>query len=139
MSSLYFQVDLATMSVVADAEPLPERLAGLNDESLRDLTPLADQVPEYRGHGFWPRHEHQCAQVGARTLVLDSELGVVVDKLPCVDPPALAYDALRRDTPYPDGYGSVSEQLDLLFHAGFAGWADHVAAVKRRYPKPDAK
>jgi len=34
------------------------------------------------------------------------------------------------------GYGTVGEQLDMLFHDGFEVWAEHIQTVKNNFPKP---
>ncbi len=34
------------------------------------------------------------------------------------------------------GYGTVNEQLEMLYDQGLDAWRQHISAVKRRYPKP---
>ena len=33
-------------------------------------------------------------------------------------------------------YGSLVEQLDMMYHSGFDAWKAHIAEVKAMYPKP---
>ena len=33
-------------------------------------------------------------------------------------------------------YGSMGDQLDMIFHDGIEAWKTHIAAVKAKYPKP---
>jgi len=34
-------------------------------------------------------------------------------------------------------YGSIGEQLDMIYHKGLDSWKNHVTAVKLNNPKPD--
>lgn len=46
----------------------------------------------------------------------------------------------ERRRPIEDGgYGSVAEQLDIMYHKGMAGWIGHVNRVKKRFPKHAAE
>lgn len=33
-------------------------------------------------------------------------------------------------------YGSIEDQLDLMYHQGFDAWLAHIKAVKDAHPKP---
>ena len=35
------------------------------------------------------------------------------------------------------GYGSIGDQLDMIYHKGLDAWKAHIATVKSKYPKPE--
>jgi len=42
----------------------------------------------------------------------------------------------------PDGYAPVGDQLDMIYHDSTElsrTWIDHVASVKKKFPKPEVK
>lgn len=36
-----------------------------------------------------------------------------------------------------EGYPSIEEQLDILYHQGYDGWKNSIKAVKDKFPKPE--
>ena len=34
-------------------------------------------------------------------------------------------------------YGSIEDQLDMIYHSGFYAWEAHIKAIKDKYPKPE--
>ena len=45
------------------------------------------------------------------------------------------YIELRLSSP--DGYRSIGQQLDEIFHEGIDAWKTRIQAVKTKYPKPE--
>jgi uncharacterized protein (DUF736 family) len=45
------------------------------------------------------------------------------------------YIELRLSSP--DGYRSIGQQLDEIFHEGIDAWKTRIQAVKNKYPKPE--
>ena len=81
-TGLYYKVQLADRQLLGAAAALPDRLVGLADETLRDLTALKDSVPELDGIGFWPQIQIEGAEAGR---VIDAEAGEVIDTV--IPPP----------------------------------------------------
>ncbi len=107
---MYQKIIVVTGKALGDPAPLPAELLGLADETLRDLSPLREQVPQYDGIGF----------------------------IPVAEAPPVDYVTARTTAPFPDGYGTWRQQLELLGEQGAAAFQAHAAAVKARFPKPEA-
>ncbi len=107
---MYQKIIVATGEPLGEPAPLPAELQGLADETLRDLSPLRDQVPQYDGIGF----------------------------VPVAEAPPVDYVTARTTTPFPDGYGTWQQQLEVLGEQGLDAFQAHTAAVKARFPKPEA-
>ena len=45
------------------------------------------------------------------------------------------YADLRRLAPFPHGYGSKDEQLEMQQEQGFTAWQDHCQQVRDNFPK----
>lgn len=45
-------------------------------------------------------------------------------------------DSIRYMSQRRKEYGSIEDQLDMMYHQGFDAWKQHIAAVKAKYPKP---
>lgn len=36
-----------------------------------------------------------------------------------------------------EAYGSIEDQLDMIYHKGLDGWQKHIKKIKKKYPLPD--
>lgn len=49
------------------------------------------------------------------------------------------HEALQYQRDRAAAYPMIQDQLDMLYHLGYQGWHDQIAAIKQQYPKPAAK
>lgn len=50
--------------------------------------------------------------------------------------PVISWEPARRNSLAKGGYGTISEQLEILGEQGVDAFRAHVAAVKAAHPKP---